>query len=192
MHPAPAFRTTDRKTLLARFRDDPFCTVVAVGASGPVLTHTPVIVDDSGALRFHVAAANRVAPALAESGRALVSTLGAHTYINPAWYEAPDQVGTWNYVSAEAEGALARLSEAETRAFLHDLAATFDGPQPWTEAQVAPDKMARMLSAIRAYRLVPDRLEGTTKLSQNKPGEIRARVVEALGDDPVAALMRPN
>ena len=75
MHPAESFRTTDRDTLLDRFRAEPFATVVAVRDNAPVLTHTPVVVE-GGDLLFHVARSNRVAGALAESARALVCTLG--------------------------------------------------------------------------------------------------------------------
>ena len=189
MHPAPGFLTRDPEVLLARFEAHPFATVVSVTDGSPALTHTPVIVE-SGELLFHVARSNRIAPALAGSGRALVSTLGAHAYVSPDWYGAPDQVGTWNYVSAEAEGPVRALDRDGTLDFLHALAATFDAEPPWTAARMTPPKMERLVAGITAYRLVPERLEGTTKLSQNKPPEMRERVIAALGDDPLAELMR--
>ena len=194
MHPAESFRTTDRDILLSRFRAEPFATVVAVGGGVPVLTHTPILVEDGvvegGDLLFHVARSNRVAGALAESGRALVCTLGEHAYVSPAWYGVPDQVGTWNYLSAEAEGPVEVLDRERTLAFLHTLAATFDEAPAWRADGMSARVMERLLVGITAYRLRPERLEGTTKLSQNKPAELRERVADQLGDHPLGKLMR--
>ena len=194
MHPAESFRTTDRDVLLDRFRAEPFATVVAVRDGAPVLTHTPILVKDGvvegGELLFHVARSNRIAPALAESGRALVCTLGGHAYVPPAWYGVPDQVGTWNYLSAEAEGPVEALDREGTLEFLHTLAATFDDAPAWTAEGMSARVMERLLAGITAYRLRPERLEGTTKLSQNKPAELRERVADRLGDHPLADLMR--
>ena len=189
MHPAESFRTTDRDVLLSRFQAEPFATVLAVRSGAPVLTHTPVLVE-GGELLFHVARSNRVAGALAESGRALVCTLGEHAYLSPAWYGVPDQVGTWNYLSAEAEGAVEVLDREGTLGFLHALAAAFDEPPAWTASGMSVRVMERLLAGITAYRLRPERLEGTTKLSQNKPAELRERVASRLGDHPIAGLMR--
>lgn len=187
MHPASVFHESDHRVLVERLRAHPFCTVVAVGDGKPYMTHTPVIADGAASLRFHVARANPICRALAE-GRALISTLGPHAYVDPAWYEAPDHVGTWNYLSVEAEGRVQRLDGDKTIAFLHDLAAAFD-PDPWTSESVDPKIFAKLLVGIEAYRLVPDRFEGTTKLSQNKPPELRSRVAKQLGDHPIAAAM---
>ena len=189
MHPAESFRTTDREVLLDRFRAEPFATVVAVRSGAPVLTHTPVVVE-GGDLLFHVARSNRVAGALMESGRALVCTLGEHAYVSPAWYGVPDQVGTWNYLSAEAEGPVEALDREATLAFLHTLAKTFDEAPAWTADGMSSRVMERLLAGITAYRLRPERLEGTTKLSQNKPAELRERVADQLGDHPLGKLMR--
>ena len=190
MHPAAVFRTTDRAALVARAREHPFALLVGADGSAARTTHTPVLLEDDGTLRFHVARANALAPSLAETRRALAVFTGPHAYISPRWYELPDQVGTWNYVSVEAEGHLTPLEAGETLAFLHDLAATFDGPDPWTAADIDPSKLARLQAAIVAYRMTPERFEGITKLSQNKPAEARARVAARLGAHPVAALMR--
>jgi transcriptional regulator len=47
-----------------------------------------------------------------------------------------------------------------------------------------------MMRGIIGCRLTVERLEGTFKLSQNKTDAERAGVVVALGDHPVAGLMR--
>jgi len=47
-----------------------------------------------------------------------------------------------------------------------------------------------MLGGIVGARMIVERLEGTTKLSQDKPPADRAGVVAALGDHPIARMMR--
>ena len=190
MHPSPQFHTSDREDLVARVRAHPFALLISARNGRPLVTHTPMLVGDGGDLRFHIARASALSPVLAETRRALAVFTGPHAYISPRWYELPDQVGTWNYVSVEAEGPLTPLAPDATLAFLHDLAATFDGPDPWTAADVSPAKLARLQAAITAFRLSPERFEGTTKLGQNKPAAARARAAARLGEHPVAALMR--
>ena len=195
MHPSTHFRETSRDVLLARMEAHPFAVVVGAQGSRPRITHTPVIVDPDGALRFHIARANPLDTTLRETGRALLVFTGDHAYISPDSYGLPDQVPTWNYLSTEAEGPVEVLDDTETRTFLADLSATFEAglapKPPWTPGKTDPEALSRMLAAITAYRLDPDRLEGTTKLNQNKPASARQGVIEALGQHhPIARAMR--
>ena len=57
---------------------------------------------------------------------------------------------------------------------------------PWTRQKMSPGRFEAMLAGIQGFRLRPHRLEGTFKLSQNKPADERARVAAALADHPVA------
>jgi len=188
MHPARPFHTTDPATLIARARAHPFALLIC----GEVVTHTPVLTAADGTMRFHIAKTNAIAAPLAGTARATLVFTGPHAYISPSWYDLPDQVGTWNYTSVEASGPLTALPDPLP--FLHDLAAAFDAAPPdgkvWTKADIVPEKLARLTRAITAYQLTPQRLEGTTKLNQDKPPEARKRVMEELASHPLAALMR--
>jgi len=55
---------------------------------------------------------------------------------------------------------------------------------------MSPGKFEKMTRAIIGARLTVERLEGITKLSQNKPQADRVGVIDALGDHPIAGLMR--
>jgi transcriptional regulator len=55
---------------------------------------------------------------------------------------------------------------------------------------MSPGRFETMMRGIIGARLVMDRLEGTFKLSQNKGEADRAGVVAALGEHPIAGLMR--
>ena len=200
MHPAPKFLETDRDTLIARMAAYPFALVCAVADGRPVVAHAPVIVSGEGVLRFHLARANPACRAILQTGRALVVFSGAHDYISPDWYGLDDQVGTWNYLSVEAEGDAIPMSEADTTILLDDLSDIFEAPlapkPAWTRAKLDPAKFTRMLTAITGFRLTPDRLEGITKLGQYKSAEARRNVAAALkasgGDSTIASMMEPD
>lgn len=199
MHPTKLFQTDDIAHLTALFEANPFCLVIASQSNQPVAAHTPVILDNTPTgpplIRFHLAKTNPVTDAIHSSGRALIVATGPHDYVSPNWYRlGPDQVPTWNYLSAEAEGPTSPLSEEETETFLRDLSAKFEAglaPKPqWTLDKFDAKKLKMLTKGIMAFRLIPDRFEGVVKLNQNKPEDARNAVAEALGDTPIARLMR--
>jgi transcriptional regulator len=198
MHPAKSFRIEDRATLLDFVRAHPFVTVAAAVGGRPFTAQAPVVVRelDFGevALDFHLSRANALAPFIVQGFRAVALATGPDAYVSPDWYGSDDQVPTWNYVSAEAEGLVAPLSDAEFVALLDDLSAQEEArlapKKPWTRAKMSPGRFETMMRGIIGCRLSVERLEGTFKLSQNKSEADRAGVVKALGDHPVAGLMR--
>ncbi|MGA0603702.1 FMN-binding negative transcriptional regulator [Caulobacter sp. KR2-114] len=198
MHPAPTFALRDPQPLLDFVAHRGFAVLAAQGPEGPVTAHAAVIVT-SGVLRFHLSAANRMVAALAERPRLLAVVTGPDAYVSPDWYAAEDQVPTWNYVAVEIEGEARALDRAGARTLLDDLSAHFEAKlapkPPWTTAKMTPAKLEALLGGIVAYEAPIARLEGTWKLSQNKPGEV-SRVAAALevlpdaGAQGVARLMR--
>lgn len=196
MHPAPAFLETDRDRLLRRIDAWPFALVISVAETRPVVAHTPVLVDREGVLSFHLSRGNPAARAIEASGRALLVFSGPHDYISPDWYEQNDEVPTWNYLSVEAEGPVRALDDSGKTALLDRLSERFEGdlyPKPeWTRAKMSPGRFETMLGGIVAYTLAPDRLQGITKISQNKPAEARKRAgthLKAAGGDPTISAM---
>ena len=197
MHPAPAFLDTDRDRLMRRIEAWPFALVVGVANGRAQVAHTPVLRGTADTLRFHLAKANPACRAIAQAGRALVVFSGPHDYISPDWYGLDDQVPTWNYLSVEAEGPVTPEDAAGAADFLDTLSARFEEdlfPKPeWTRSKMAPGTFDRMLNAITAFSLTPDRLEGITKIGQNKPADARKRAGAALkasgGDPTISAMM---
>jgi transcriptional regulator len=197
MHPAPAFHVADEAPLIAHLAARPFCAVCAVVDGRPVVAHAPVVVRRLAgglAIDFHLSRGNALAPALADGFRAVAVSLGPEAYVSPDWYEDKDQVPTWNYVSVEAEGPVAAMDEAGLVALLDALSVQEEArllpKRPWTRAKMSPGKFERMTRMIVGARLTVERLQGTTKLSQNKPASDRAGVVAALGEHAIADLMR--
>ena len=197
MHPSAAFRVEDEEMLLKHLNTHPFVTL-AVSIDGALrAAHAPVVVRRLApglALDFHLSRGNALAPALGEGFRAVAVSLAADAYVSPDWYVAADQVPTWNYVSVEAEGPVAALEDDGLVALLDELSAQEEArlapKPPWTRGKMSPGRFEAMTRSIIGARLTVERLEGTTKLSQNKPDADRAGVIAALGDHPIARMMR--
>lgn len=197
MHPAASFRETDEAALLARLVAHPFVTLAAAHAGRLLVAQAPVVVRNTGeglALDFHLSRANALAASLAGGFRAVAVSLAADAYVSPDWYESKDQVPTWNYVSVEAEGRVVALDEAGLVALLDDLSAQEEArlapKPPWTRGKMSLGRFDQMVRAVVGARMSVERLEGTTKLSQNKSEADRAAVAAALGECPMAELMR--
>jgi transcriptional regulator len=197
MHPAPAFKVADAERLLAQLAAQPFATIAAAPDGRLRVAHAPLVVRrlESGlAIDFHMSRDNALTPFVAGGFRAVTVSLGSDAYISPDWYAAPDQVPTWNYVSVEAEGAVTPLDEAGLIALLDDLSAQEEArllpKKPWIRAKMDPATFEKMLGGIVGARMAVERLEGITKLSQNKPEADRAGVIAALGEHPIGRLMR--
>lgn len=183
MHPAGSFREPERAELIRRAGERGFAVIVGMTEGRALIGHAPLLIEDERA-RFHLSAANPLTDAVSERGRVLAVVTGEDAYVSPDWYGLTDQVPTWNYVSVEIEGPARRLSRAETETLLDDLAARYEAalaPKPaWTRAKMDPAKFSAMVSGIVGFEMTIERLEGTTKLSQNKPAEAIARVAAEL------------
>ena len=197
MHPGSHFHETDEATLLAELAEKPFVSIAAAPDGRPRLAHAPVVVRRGPgglALDFHLSRSNALAPFLTEGFRGVATALVTEAYISPDWYVADDQVPTWNYVTVEAEGPVEILEQADLVSLLDELSAMEErrlAPKPpWTRDKMSPGRFETMIKAIVGARLTVERLEGTTKLGQNKTAADRASVATALGDHPIAQRLR--
>jgi transcriptional regulator len=187
MHPQSAFRETDPARLAALIARQGLALIIGVEAGRPLVAHAPALLE-AGRLRFHLSRANPLAAALAASGRALAVVTGPEAYVSPDWYGIPDQVPTWNYLSAEIEGPVGVMDADAAAALLDDLSAVFEArlapKPPWTRAKMGPGRFEAMLRGIVAFEMAVERLEGVRKLSQNKSKEAQASLAEALAAIP--------
>ncbi len=192
MHPNPAFRQTPAERNLAFAREQGFGVLIVSVAAGPLAAHVPFLLSPNGAFaECHLARSNPIARLTLPSS-ALMIVAGPDAYISPDWYgtpgQIPDQVPTWNYIAVHLRGRLEALPEAALEPHLDALSAEHEGrlspKRPWTKAKMSPPAMPRMMRAILPFRLTIETVEGTWKLSQNKPAEVRIRVGEVLSRQP--------
>lgn len=195
MHPNGAFRWDDETELRAFVATRGFATLF-LAAEAPMVAHVPLVVTESGTLRFHVARANRITRRL-DGAAAVASVTDADFYVSPDWYGSDDQVPTWNYLAVEIEGQVCALGEDDLIAQVDALSVAFEArlaPKPvWTRDKMTPGRFEAMLGAIRGFELVPTDWRGTRKMGQNKKPAERAGLSDALaalGLDREAGLVR--
>jgi transcriptional regulator len=176
MHPAEAFKVDDAAALTSWLSAHPFVTLAAAPMGRPLIAHVPALLRRDGeglALDFHLSRSNTLAPFMAQGFAAVAVSLGPDAYVSPDWYVSEDQVPTWNYVTVEAEGPVSVLGEADLVRLLDDLSAQEEArlsPKPvWTRDKMSPGRFEGMLRGIVGGPQAVETLEGTFKLTQNKP-----------------------
>lgn len=182
MHPDRAF-IMPPEAARAFAADVAFAHILLVIDGRPAVVHAPVVIDPAGNLAFHLSRRNRAMPVPAGT-RAIASFGGPGAYVSPDWYGSEDQVPTWNYVVAEAEGIVDPLDDArlvahlDTASHLHEARLA---PKPeWTRAKMDQQRFHAMREAIQGFVLHVEEWRGTAKLSQNKPGADVRGVIEGL------------
>jgi transcriptional regulator len=185
------FREDRLPELHSAIREIALGTLVTLGADGLEASHVPMLINPEpapfGTLRGHLARANPQWRRLAAGTQALAIFLGPEAYVTPAWYATKRASGkvvpTWNYVVIHAYGALRIVDDAEwLRALVTRLTETHEADRaaPWAVSDAPADYIAGMLKAIVGFELPIARLEGKWKMSQNRPAEDRAGVVDGL------------
>jgi transcriptional regulator len=203
MHPNPAFRQMPAHRNLAFARSRGFATLTVNGPDGPLAAHVPFLLnDDASQADLHLARSNPIARA-GLPAPALLAVVGPDAYVSPDWYgphdQVPDQVPTWNYVAVHLRGILEPLEDDALRPHVDALSAAHEGriagKAPWTSAKMSEGSMPRMMRMILPFRLRVASVEGTWKLNQNKPTDVRGRAALALsrgdaGAQEIARLIR--
>ncbi|MCW6532703.1 FMN-binding negative transcriptional regulator [Sphingomonas sp. MMSM20] len=170
MHPDAAFAMS-AEAARAFAADIAFAHIFVLAGEAPAVVHAPVVIEATGDLSFHLARRNRAMP-IAAGTRAIASFGGPGAYVSPDWYGSADQVPTWNYVVAEAEGAIEPLDDDALIAHLDATSAVQEArlaPKPaWTRDKMDPRRFDAMRGAIIGFTLRVTEWRGTAKLSQNK------------------------
>ena len=185
MHPNPAFCGATASANLAFARARGFGLVTVNGPRGPLAAHVPFVLSDSGdTAHLHLVRSNPLLAAIGAPAPALLAVSGPDGYVSPDWYGLPDQVPTWNYVAVHLRGTLQRLPDDQLDSVLAALSAAFEArlaPKPaWTADKMNRVALERMMRAIVPVRLTIENVDGTWKLSQNKPDVARRAAVDAM------------
>ena len=206
MYTPTHFQNSDPQALHQLMREHPLGTLVRQGPSGLDADHLPFELDLSagplGTLRAHVARANPLWQEAVVERPVLVVFHGPQAYISPSWYpskhEAHRQVPTWNYEVVHAHGLLSVCDDERfARGLVARLTRTHEAREtlPWKMGEAPPDFVSELLQKIVGLEVRLTRVEGKSKLSQNK--EVRdqqgaAEVLDQRGHHALAAAMRPQ
>ncbi len=183
MHPNPAFRTETEAQNIVFAREQGFGMLAVTAPDAPLISHIPFLLSDDGTrAEFHLVRSNPILRLLDSPAQARLAVQGAHSYVSPDWYDAPDQVPTWNYIAVHLTGQVERRSQAEMRDLLDRQSDQYEQrliPKPlWTTEKMTPEVLDRMMRQIIPCRMTVDQISGTWKLGQNKPDQVRQRAAD--------------
>jgi transcriptional regulator len=196
----PEYAMTDIRQLRALIEAHGWASLTTwTPTRGLVVSHLPVLLDPAGAgltVLGHLARTDATLHELGSHDVALV-VQGPHGYVSPSFYRSGPYVPTWNFVVAHLYGRPEPLTGSDTYQVLNLTVDHFERhrPTPWRLDSV-DDYAHRIAGGTTAFRLVPDRVVGKAKLSQDKPAEDVGGVLAGLETDPthgnpeLAAAMR--
>ncbi len=182
MHPNPAFRKADTAKNIAFARGRGFGTLAVNADKGPLIAHVPfALAEDGQSADLHLVRSNPILQLLETPKPAVIAVTGPDAYISPDWYAVDDQVPTWNYVAVHLRGTLERLPQDTMHDMLDHQSAHFEdqlAKPAWTTAKMTPEVLERMMRQIVPCRMTITAIDGTWKLNQNKPDDVRLRAAD--------------
>lgn len=178
------FSVADPASLHRLIRTHPLGILVTAVDGQLDANHIPFEFDPDagplGRLTGHVARANPVWRQCPTGSPVMVVFRGAEGYISPNWYPSKHEthrlVPTWNYEVVHAHG---RITVHDDKAFVRGVVARLTRrheatePRPWRMGDSAPEFIDGMLDAIVGIEIQVERLEGKSKLSQNREARDR-------------------
>ena len=180
MRHTPRYLMTDPDEVKRLIRASPWATFVSPAQGGIVASHYPVLLledHDDIVIASHF---GRPDDRLHELGahEILVIIQGPHDYVSPSLYAPGDLVPTWNHVTAHLYGTPEILSDEENYAMLTRLTEYFESGRPHGR-HLSEDEAGtrRAAKGTVGLRMRVTRFDARAKLSQNKPPEVRERII---------------
>ena len=197
MHPNPAFRQTPEARSIGFAREQGFGLLCVGTESTPLVSHIPFLLSEDGKrAEFHLVRSNPIARMLAAPVQARLAVQGPQSYVSPDWYGVEDQVPTWNYIAVHLVGEVRLQPQDRLRDLLDRQSAVYEErlapKRPWTSGKMSEGVMEKMMRQIVPCVMAVAEIQGTWKLNQNKPEEVRLRAageVEAQGPGQEAAAL---
>ncbi|MEX5598317.1 FMN-binding negative transcriptional regulator [Pseudophaeobacter sp. C1-32P7] len=185
MHPNPIYHDADRAQNLDFARTRAFGVLAVSTAEAPLISHVPFLLSEDGtSADLHLVRSNPITRVLKTPQAARLAVSGPDGYVSPDWYGLADQVPTWNYVAVHLTGSLEQRPQDELLGLLDRQSAFYEArllpKPPWHSDKMEPEALERMMRMIVPVRLSIETVEGTWKLSQNKPEPARTAVADQI------------
>jgi transcriptional regulator len=183
------YRTEGHELSCEVIRENPLAVLSTNGHELPLATHLPVIFASDYSRRADIIGEsllghmNRTNPhwrSLSDDSSALLIFTGPQGYVTPEIYEAIEAAPTWDFVAVHVTGKLQLIDDLEqtldvVKATAMQLENDFGGG--WS-SEGSLNYFRDIVRGVGAFRLRIDSVQSMFKLSQDKPPEIQARVLE--------------
>ncbi|MAP55163.1 FMN-binding negative transcriptional regulator [Altibacter sp.] len=169
MYPPPYHQSQDIQKMIALIREYPLGMLVSVLDGKPLLTHIPIIYNETtGALIAHIDKNNPQIETLKEGAEVTVVFRGPDAYISPSVYTT-EQLPTWNYIIVHVTGTVRLINDPEAAKETMIAMTTFlEGEEQRFVLHRDNERMDRAVNYIQAFAMTITHWEGKFKLSQDK------------------------
>ena len=204
----PKHFSVDDPALLAQLiAEYPLATIVGNLENQLEINHLPLMLSsDRTKLYGHIARVNPLVKVAGSSNTSVTAIFnGPQAYVTPAWYPSKKETGkvvpTWNYAVAHAQGNIKLIEDAQwLRSHVAQMTNIHEPTYQsnWKLDDAPEDYVQMMLKAIIGIEIEVKSLVGKFKLSQNRPAQDYAAVVETIEKSPQEVLqemrkyMKPN
>ena len=188
MYVPKLFQEKDWQEIKRLIDQNSFATIVSCTAEGPMATHLPLRLVESGAekwvLQGHVSRANPHWRVLERGERSLAIFAGPHAYVSPRWYDHVN-VPTWNYAAVHVYGKARLVSDrGELHTLLKGLVDRYEGhveePGRYMIEKLPMDFLESQMNGIVGFEMSVDEIQASFKLSQNRNEASHTNVVAEL------------
>ena len=190
----PKHFVADDQDLLAQLiKEYPLATLVGSLNGQLEVNHLPLMLSpDKKKLHGHIARMNPLMK-IAQSSETAVTAIfhGPNAYVTPAWYPSKKESGkvvpTWNYAVVHAQGHIKLIEDALwLRSHVSQMTNIHEPTYQsnWKLDDAPEEYVQTMLKAIVGIEIDIKSLVGKFKLSQNRPPEDYAAVVDELDQSP--------
>lgn len=151
----------------------------------PFINHLPLMFGDSPEILLgHMSRKNPQWMHFKKNPRCTALIHGPHAYITPRWYKSGRDVPTWNYAAVHLHGRVELIEDfAGQKDVLEKLSEFYEraSATPW-EFELPEDLASgeTLTAAIVSFKFMIEKTEAKFKLSQNRPAQDRAGVIEGL------------
>lgn len=204
----PKHFSVDDPALLAQLiAEYPLATIVGSLENQLEVNHLPLMLSsDRTKLYGHIARVNPLVKVAGSSNTSVTAIFnGPQAYVTPAWYPSKKETGkvvpTWNYAVVHAQGNIKLIEDAQwLRSHVAQMTNIHEPTYQsnWKLEDAPEDYVQMMLKAIIGIEIEVKSLVGKFKLSQNRPAQDYAAVVETIEKSPQEVLqemrkyMKPN
>ncbi|WP_162784604.1 FMN-binding negative transcriptional regulator [Polynucleobacter necessarius] len=191
------FAVDDPAILAQLIAEYPLATLVGNLDNHLEVNHLPLMLSaDQSKLYGHIARVNPLVKIAASNNTNVTAIFhGPDAYVTPAWYPSKKETGKvvpiWNYAVVHAQGTLKLIEDSQwLRSHVAQMTNIHEptNQSNWKLDDAPEDYAQMMLRAIVGIEIDVQNLVGKFKLSQNRPPEDYAAVVDVLDKSPAEVL----
>ena len=187
MYDLPYHKEPDEQAVRRFIREHPFACLVGCDADGrPVATQVPVLfeeIEGRNVLSGHFMKNTDHHKAFLDNDQALVIFSGSQAYVSGTWYDDPNSVSTWNYMSVHARGLIRFLDDAGLEEVLRKTSLHFEGDDensPTAFDNLPAEFTRKAIKLIVAFEIEVTQLDTVFKLSQDRDRASYFNIIEKL------------